>query len=279
MFSAINKSAPHLARAFVILSALLMTCCVQGKQPLQATANITYNSQSQHLDLYTPSSISKHSALMFIHGGGFNAGGKEDMAAHAKHYAALGFVTASINYRSSLDERYPAAINDATDALNWMKSKASEYGYSANKIILIGYSAGGTIALNVGLDAANNTAAVIDIAGITDLEAFVSAGTVPGLKENMNKYMGGKDPVLASPLYQVNQYAPPIFIFHGKNDGLVPISQSTALMEQLKQHNVPVSFYALPNADHEIMLPSNRHFKKLMDEITNVIMAIENSSN
>jgi acetyl esterase/lipase len=272
------KNSITFKYTLLIVYALFAIGCVQAKQPLQPTKNIQYNRDHQLLDLYLPASRDKDTAIVFIHGGTFDAGNKEDMADHAKRFADLGFVTASINYRLSLRFHHPAAINDATDAINWIKNNASTYGYNPNKIVLVGYSAGGTIALNVGLEEVNKVAAIIDVSGIADIGALIQSGTIPGLKTDMDKYMQGEDPALASPLFQVNEKSPPVFIFHGDQDDTVPISQSIALTEKLKQYNVPVSLRVFPNAGHEIMLPVNSRYEQILSEINTIIMGIENSS-
>jgi len=270
----LKKTITTLPRTLVLLGVLLVVGCAQAKHPLQLTKDIRYNNQNQQLDLYMPATRDKNTAIMFIHGGGFKAGDKAEMKSHAKHYAEQGFVTTSINYRLSLDHAYPAAINDATDALNWMKEKADVYGYNPDQIVLVGYSAGGTLALNVGLNHTYKVAATVSVAGISDISALIESATIPELKTDINKYMGGKDPALASPISQANEQSPPVLLFHGDSDGLVPISQSIALAEKLKQNNVPVTLRVFHGAGHEIMLP-NKHLEELLNVMTNFIMTIE----
>jgi acetyl esterase/lipase len=258
----------------LILSTLLVSGCVNAKQPTQATKNIIYNTQGQLLDLYLPKIRDKRTAIMFIHGGGFKAGNKEEMAGFAKLYAENGFVTTSINYRLMPEHTYPAAINDSIDAFTWMKKNAQQYGYNANKIVLVGYSAGGTLSLNVGLNNTQNAAAVVSVAGVTDFGLLINNSPLPELKTDLTTYLGGKDPRQASPLSQVSQKSPPVFIFHGDKDTIVPISQSVLLAEKLKNNKVPVLFRVFPDAGHEIMLP-NKHLKQLLKEMTSFILAVE----
>lgn len=270
----LNKTITFLPRTLILLSVLLIIGCAQAKQPLQLTKDIRYNNQDQQLDLYMPATRNKNTAIMFIHGGGFKAGDKSEMTTHAKHFATQGFVTTSVNYRLSLDYAYPAAINDVTDALNWMKEKANAYGYNPDQIVLVGYSAGGTLALNVGLNHANKVVAVVSVAGISDISALIENATIPELKTDINKYMDGKDPALASPISQANEQSPPVLLFHGDSDGLIPISQSIALADKLKQNNVPVTLNVFHGAGHEIMLP-NKHLAELLNVLTDFILTIE----
>ena len=211
---------------------------------------------------------------MFIHGGGFKTGSKEQMSAYAELYAQGGFVTASINYRLTPNHVFPAAINDAKDALQWMKTQADKYGYDANKIVLVGYSAGGTLSLNLALDNSLNVAAAVSAAGATDIGLLILTAPRPQLRKDLATYMGGQKPKLASPIFQVNKDDPPIFLFHGSEDDFVPISQSVALATKLKKNEVPVLLREFKGAGHEILLP-NKHLKQLLEEMTKFILAVE----
>jgi len=213
---------------------------------------------------------------MFIHGGGFKTGSKEQMSGYAELYAKGGFVTTSINYRLTPDHIFPAAINDTKDALQWMKDHANEYGYDANKIVLVGYSAGGTLALNLALDDQTNVAAAVSAAGVTDIGLLILTAPRKQLRKDLATYMGGQKPKLASPINQVSKNDPPIFLFHGNQDDFVPISHSVALASKLKNHNVPVLMREFKDAGHEIMLP-NKHLKQLLEEMTKFILTIESN--
>ncbi len=265
-------------KSLLTLCVLLIIDAAQAEQSISVTHNIPYNESKQTLDLFFPRVLSKTSAIMFIHGGGFNQGSKEEMQVHAKHYAELGYVTTSINYRLSLESPYPTAINDVTSALNWMKKQATLYNFEADKIILVGYSVGGTLALNVGLNQDNKIAAIIDVAGITDINALINTGNIPQLKEQMLTFLGGKDPSIASPITQVNPKAPPTLVLHGKDDGLIPIWQSISLVDKMKKQLAPVTISVLYNAGHEIMLPDNIHYPALIDRMTDFISTIEKAN-
>lgn len=271
----IKNSTLIFQRLALVLSLFFVIGYANATQPFQVKHDVPYNKDAQLLDLYLPKLQNKNTAIMFIHGGGFGHGSKEEMKDHATYYAEQGFVTTSINYRLSLNYKHPTAINDATDALKWMKSNATHYGYDPKKIILVGYSAGGTIALNVGLDHQNEAAAIVDVAGIADIEAMIKDGTVPSLKGDMHQYLDGQDPSIASPITQANKQSPPTLVMHGKNDGVVSIWQSIALVDKLKEVNAPVTFEVFYNAGHEIMLMNSQQIKVLLSKMTKFIMSIE----
>lgn len=271
--STIKNAITLFSRLGLILSLLFVLSCAQADKHF-ATKDINYNDNAQLLDLYLPKTRDKTTAIMFIHGGGFSAGSKEEMTSYAEQYANMGFVTSSINYRLSLNDSYPAAINDVQDAIIWMVQHADEYGYDANKIVLVGYSAGGTLALNAGLNSPQHVATIIDVAGITDIKALIETSSIPELRTDVAKYMGGKDPAIASPINQINQNSPPVLIFHGDKDDIVPMDQSLALEEKLKNENVPVRLVVFSNKGHGIMLP-DKPYRQLLTELTEAFMTIE----
>ena len=264
--------------SWLLTYVLLTIGNVYAEPTFSATENINYNNAEQTLDIFVPENQLKTTALLFIHGGGFDQGSKADMHAHAKHYAELGFISASINYRLSLNDPYPTAINDVTDAVNWLKSHAKSNQYIVNKIILIGYSVGGTLALNVGLKPENELAAIVDVAGITDINRLIENGHLPQLKEQMRVYLNGENPVIASPISQISTKAPPTLVVHGKDDGLIPIWQSIMFVDAMKKQGAPITFDVIYNAGHEIMLKDNHYYPKLLDSMTDFILQIETSS-
>ncbi len=264
--------------SWLIVYLLLVSSIVDAEPIITVKENIPYNNSGQTLDIFIPKTKHNTTVLMFIHGGGFDQGDKTDMHNHAKYFAGLGYVTSSINYRLSLNHPYPTAINDATEALNWLKNQASLYQYDPSKIILIGYSVGGTLALNVGLNADNNVAAIIDVAGITSINRLIETGRIPELKEQMHVYLSGADPTIASPISQIHKGTPPTLVLHGKDDGLIPIWQSIEFVDEMRKRNAPVIFDVIYNAGHEVMLSDNLHYPKLLNSMTEFILTIDKTN-
>ncbi|MEB3288082.1 MAG: alpha/beta hydrolase [Vampirovibrionales bacterium] len=97
----------------------------------------------------------KRTALLFIHGGNFTSGSKEQFSAYCNLFAKAGFVSATMNYSLSPENPSPAAFNDVRAAVSWLQANAGKYGFDPSRIVLVGYSAGGTLALLSGLDKAS----------------------------------------------------------------------------------------------------------------------------
>ncbi len=273
--------APAKIHSLVLLGlAICFGGLAQAQQAPTKVANVAYGSVGQTLDLFVPAQTQpvKRTALLFIHGGGFKQGSKNDMAPFASLYAQGGFVAASMDYRLTADHHaYPAQIDDVEAAISWMKGQALTYGFDRRKIILIGYSAGGNLALMAGLKENSGIAAIASAAGPTDLAALVANSALPQLKIDIDAYMGGKSYDLGSPIFKVRAGNPPVLLFHGAQDDLVPLAQSQSLLQKLIANNVPASLHVLPNAKHEIMLAlyGNPSLKPILDDLTRLAVVIE----
>lgn len=95
------------------------------------------------LDLYMPTNAIKPALMVWIHGGAWSGGSKENPPTE---FIEHGFALASINYRLSGEAKFPAQIHDIKAAIRFLRANAQKYGFDADKIILWGSSAGGHLA-------------------------------------------------------------------------------------------------------------------------------------
>src|SRR4030095_12670147 len=96
------------------------------------------------LDAFVPEGPGPFPTCILVHGGGFVRGDKQTYIKPL--FAPLseaGFTWFTINYRLAPEHRWPACAEDVETAVRWIKSHAKEYKVDANRIALIGESAGG----------------------------------------------------------------------------------------------------------------------------------------
>lgn len=114
-------------------------------------AETPFGKRDLHLDVFCPEKEGKYPALILVHGGGWRAGDRSLQVPMAQMIATEGFVTVTVEYQLSLEAKYPAAVHNIKSAIRWMRAHANEYGIDSEKIAISGCSAGGQLALLVGM--------------------------------------------------------------------------------------------------------------------------------
>jgi acetyl esterase/lipase len=218
------------------------------------------------MDLYLPPFTNKPTAIVInIHGGGWNHGVKESQSGFSTFFKA-GFAVANIEYRLTGQATAPAAIEDTRCALIYLIKNAKALNIDVNKIVIMGGSAGGHLALMGGLLGNDHrfdtncpgvdhvkVAAIIDKYGITDVwdwgygKNITSKSAINWLGNKAGNESFAKS---VSPITYVTKSSPPIFIVHGDADPTVPYQQSVDLHKKLLEAGVKTEFITVPGGLH-----------------------------
>lgn len=104
------------------------------------------------MDVFLPGKQvhSKHTAIIFIHGGGWRSGDKSMHHALAQKLAGMGYTCFTPAYRLSTEALYPAAVLDIKSSIRWVRAHAQKYHIDENRIVVGGHSAGGQLAALMG---------------------------------------------------------------------------------------------------------------------------------
>ena len=233
---------------------------------------VTGGHPRQALDLYLPAKEHPLPLIIWVHGGAFRAGSKEQGAPVA--YLSKGYALASINYRLSQHAIYPAQIEDCKAAVRWLRAHAAQYSLDPERFGAWGPSAGGHLVAMLGttgsvrqfdvgenLEVSSRVQAVVDYFGPTDFLQMDAHRLPSGMVHNApdspeSELVGG--PIqqyaarvaAANPITYVDPGAPPFLIVHGELDPLVPHHQSELLVAALERAGVPVSLYTVKSAGH-----------------------------
>jgi len=206
--------------------------------------------QALTLDLYQPST--PHAPLLvWLHGGGWEAGSKAPMPLGA--LVERGYAIASLDFRPASRARFPGQVHDIKAALRYLRARAPDYGYDATRIGILGASSGGHLAALVGttngraelegnlgehLGVSSEVHAIVSYFGASDLLTILAQSTPYGLgvREPALKRLLGAMPNedealarLASPVFQIDAHDPPLLLLHGDQDPQMPINQSHEL--------------------------------------------------
>ena len=145
----------------LVLLLMVLTVSALGEQrQITLTENVAYRTDvgpNTVLDMAQPlfGPQQDRPAILIIHGGGWNAGSKDDAVYRSLmiDYAMKGYVVCNMNYRLTREAPMPACIEDVKAAINWMKSNAQKLGIDPQRIGTYGHSAGGHLSLMAGLTA------------------------------------------------------------------------------------------------------------------------------
>jgi acetyl esterase/lipase len=236
--------------------------------------------RKERLDVYLPyahpSEISKPKpAVLFIHGGGFVGGDKGEYrtASVCTDLTRAGYVVVSCNYILGPKDKpgvWPRNIADCRDAVRWMRANADKLSLDPSRIAVAGGSAGGYLALMVGLsddktgpggdpNAKHSAAvdAVIDMYGVVNFSKH-GKGDVPGVPaEGQAAYL---------PENQCDENDPPVLIFHGTDDKIVDIAQSQSMAAALSRAKTRYDFVTVEGAPHTFDLrPRSRQWSRVSE--------------
>jgi acetyl esterase/lipase len=210
--------------------------------------------------------------VVFIHGGGFTGGDKAEYrsASVSADLCRAGYVVVSCNYRLGPMTQagvWPQNIADCRNAVRWVRAHAKELGVNPDKIAVAGGSAGGYLALMVGLSddktgpggdpaakVSAKVSAVIDMYGVVNF-AKRGKGEVPGaLPAEQAAYF---------PESQCDAQDPAVLILHGTADTTVDIAQSDDMAKALRAAKTSYEYIIVDGAPHTFDLhPKGKGWKR-----------------
>jgi len=210
----------------------------------------------QTLDLLIPKepAYDKSPLIIYIHGGGWSEGDKENNITdeYASQIANLGIAAATVDYRLSTEVIYPAQNNDVACAVNFLIAHANDYSLDTSKIILIGDSAGGQLAAMEAITGKHEFLGVIMAYGVSDLNKQI----IQKDDTNAVRYLGSKATELAesdSPAFAKSFPDTSFLLIHGTADSIVPEQESKDFAKILEKNGVSVEYVAIPNASHAFL--------------------------
>ena len=240
--------------------------------------NLTYLTASNYevkLDVYQRLGVTTpQPTIVYMHGGFWVAGNKEGALMALMPWFEMGWNVVNVEYRLGRVALAPAAVEDCLCALRFVAAQAKTYNIDVNRLVVTGESAGGHLALSLGVipesvglerECAGGTpvprvAAVINWFGITDVADVVDG---PHRANAAMQWMGGlpnREEIArrVSPLTYVRAGLPPILTIHGDADPVVPYPQAVRLHEALEKVKSPNQLLTIPGGKHGGFTPEER---------------------
>ncbi|MBO7150809.1 MAG: alpha/beta hydrolase [Clostridia bacterium] len=249
----------------------------------EITHNVSYGEKEANvMDVYMPKKAYKretNGCVVFIHGGSWSGGDKKEEAARCRLLASRGYMAISVNYTLHSDATADVysvfdVLDELDGALSAIKAFAAERGVVVDKAGITGYSAGAHLAMLYSYSRADTAPLTIafvgSMAGPADISEQVwgSEMTIRVAKRLTGKtlteemLLSGEADELhqsISPGSYVNENSPPTAIMHGGKDTLVPVANTSSLVEKLSQNEVPYDYVYVKNADHLLLHNPFKH--------------------
>lgn len=268
----------------VVISLLLAGNCAVRAQNQETAAiwaidifnqyrlepNVVYKSDNNYqlkLDIYLPKGkrTARQPALIFIHGGGWGGGTKENYSLRVLPWMQMGWTVVNLEYRLTDAALAPAAVKDCRCALRWVLNNADKYNLDKKRIVVSGQSAGGHLALMTGMLTSRDgfddecatgeepkVAAVINWFGITDVKELLSGTNQKGFAVKWLGDQKNKEQIAArvSPINYIRADLPPVFTVHGDADPTVPYDQAVRFHRALDENRTVNRFITIPKGKH-----------------------------
>lgn len=208
-------------------------------------------------------------AVVYVHGGGFVGGGLHMRPHLFRALALAGYPVLDIEYRLAPPPRWADAPADVLCGLAFLRTIAATEGIDPNRVVIMGESAGGSLALMAAYGAGTDLlrvscpsdpivpVGVIAVTPAADLAGIWEDGTLAGPDQHpIEDYTGGTPTnvpehyVLGAPYRLIRSGLPPTILLAAQNDHLVRLARITPLAESLRAAGTDVRLMIVPFAEH-----------------------------
>jgi acetyl esterase/lipase len=231
-------------------------------------------------DLFLPKGLGKAPVLVGVHGGGWQVGDRKFYTHWGNYLARNGFAVFAIEYRLMKPgaKTWPGAVYDTRAAVQFVRAEAAEFGLDAERVGLIGDSAGAHLSALVALAGKEplfssqylsgrhaatpaEVKAVVGFYGVYDMQAQWEHDQITRPRDQITEKLLGGPPMVSRKIYfeasplsyvTIDKNSTRFLLVYGREDDIVdPTSQSEKFLTALKQ----AGFYA-----RQIVVPGAGHF-------------------
>ncbi len=250
---------------------------VHAANQYRVVPNVTYLTASNvelKLDIYQRTGVATpQPTVIHMHGGFWVAGTKEASTMALMPWFEMGWNVVNVEYRLGRQALAPAAVEDCFCALRFLNTEAKTYNIDTSRLVVTGESAGGHLALSLGIIPESvgldlqcagaplpRPAAVINWYGVADVGDVIEG---PHRANNAARWMGGMPNKMeiakrVSPLTYIRAGLPPVLTIHGDADTTVPYQHAVRLHAALNEAGTPNQLLTIPGGKHGGFTPEER---------------------
>lgn len=246
-----------------------------GEAPkYEVFSNIAYSTASERnvMDIYVPAEAyekEENGCILFIHGGSWSSGSKDEMLGECVTLASEGYITATMSYTLITDDNRDTysvmtVLDEISLAIEEIKRFSEEKGLNITKLATSGYSAGAHLSMLYSYSRAEESAIPLAFAankvGPSDFttEAWGEAGPriakmLAGTAISDQYIQEGKEKELielVSPVSYINENSIPSLFAYGGKDKTVPIGNAESVKKAFKESGAVYDFILFPYSDH-----------------------------
>jgi acetyl esterase/lipase len=250
----------------------------------QPDATVHYGpAPSQVAELFLPKDKGPHPVVVLLHGGCFlkELEGFPQTSGLAADLAGRGYAVWNVEYRKLGEPGagYPGTFQDVATAVDRLRSEAPKYGLDLRRVVAVGHSAGGALALWAAsrgklpatspLHAADPLpiGAVISLAGIGDLKGQGKAFGLPCGDDTLERLLdisGRKSPYADTSPAELLPTGVKVVMVHGVFDAVMPPYTGRAYAAKARQAGDKAEVVAIPDAGHfDLVIPTTRAWKEI----------------
>lgn len=235
------------------------------RSKLSAIYDVQYGAgPDETLDLFR--AVSPHRPiLVFIHGGAWKAGNKDESSYVAEWFVAREINVAILNFSLVPDVRLEEQVRQVASAIQWLHKMGSHFGLDSKRLVVLGHSSGAHLAAMMGPRSWTGDRTIRGVAafsGMYDLE--------PVRLSWRNQYLrlSEEEAKLLSPIQMIHTSQPPMVIGYGSNELAEFQRQGRDYCSALRKHRCDVS---------EMVFEGKNHFdvqEMLIDPDSSLVLAV-----
>lgn len=242
--------------------------------PTETVQYASLDGRSLYLDVYRPDRArfpNVSSPVFMVHGGGFTMGNRSDARNWDRWLSEQGYTVFDVDYRLAPPVSWNLAAQDLACAMAWVAARADAYHVAADRAVIEGHSAGGSLALQAAYGLGDGSVvsscggspvppvAVIAFYPAEDMTLAWAADTKVGplhIRDASASYLGGSPQQFperyraTSAFNHIRAGLPPTFIAYGDRDHVIPLGGHPQLASKLAEVGVPHVVVSIPYVDH-----------------------------